>query len=88
MSMELQLVEALCGFQKPVKTLDNRTLLITSHAGKHDITLGSNMAAASTLKSSVLLVVRRVSLIILCLMGFIINACKWGCHSHEALAYI
>ncbi|XP_028833140.1 dnaJ homolog subfamily A member 1 [Denticeps clupeoides] len=32
--MELQLVEALCGFQKPVKTLDNRTLLITSHPGQ------------------------------------------------------
>lgn len=34
MSMELQLVEALCGFKKPVQTLDNRTLLITSHPGK------------------------------------------------------
>lgn len=33
MSLELQLVEALCGFQKPVQTLDNRTLLITSHPG-------------------------------------------------------
>ncbi|KAJ8385270.1 hypothetical protein AAFF_G00191470 [Aldrovandia affinis] len=34
MSMELQLVEALCGFRKPVQTLDNRTLLITSHPGE------------------------------------------------------
>ncbi|XP_061107542.1 dnaJ homolog subfamily A member 1-like [Conger conger] len=34
MSMELRLVEALCGFQKPVQTLDNRTLLITSHPGE------------------------------------------------------
>uniref|UniRef100_A0A672NLJ0 DnaJ homolog subfamily A member 1-like n=1 Tax=Sinocyclocheilus grahami TaxID=75366 RepID=A0A672NLJ0_SINGR len=34
MNMELQLVESLCGFQKPVKTLDNRTLLITSHPGE------------------------------------------------------
>ncbi|KAM9856828.1 dnaJ homolog subfamily A member 1 isoform 1-T2 [Aulostomus maculatus] len=34
MPMELQLVEALCGFQKPVQTLDNRTLLITSHPGE------------------------------------------------------
>ncbi|KAI1887797.1 hypothetical protein AGOR_G00194060 [Albula goreensis] len=34
MNMELQLVEALCGFQKPIKTLDNRTLLITSHPGE------------------------------------------------------
>ncbi|KAM6972701.1 dnaJ homolog subfamily A member 1 [Aplochiton taeniatus] len=34
MKMELQLVEALCGFRKPVKTLDNRTLLITSHPGE------------------------------------------------------
>lgn len=33
MTMELQLVEALCGFQKPVQTLDNRTLLVTSHPG-------------------------------------------------------
>ncbi|KAA0721894.1 DnaJ -like protein subfamily A member 1 [Triplophysa tibetana] len=32
-SMELQLVESLCGFQKPLKTLDNRILLITSHPG-------------------------------------------------------
>lgn len=32
-SMELQLVEALCGFKKPLQTLDNRTLLITSHPG-------------------------------------------------------
>ncbi|KAJ8357907.1 hypothetical protein AAFF_G00056460, partial [Aldrovandia affinis] len=31
MSVELQLVEALCGFHRPVQTLDNRTLLITSH---------------------------------------------------------
>uniref|UniRef100_A0A087XGU5 DnaJ heat shock protein family (Hsp40) member A1 n=1 Tax=Poecilia formosa TaxID=48698 RepID=A0A087XGU5_POEFO len=30
MSMELQLVEALCGFKRPVQTLDSRTLLITS----------------------------------------------------------
>ncbi|KAL7405188.1 hypothetical protein ABVT39_024973 [Epinephelus coioides] len=34
MSMDLQLVEALCGFKKPVQTLDNRTLLITSHPGE------------------------------------------------------
>ncbi|XP_056136009.1 dnaJ homolog subfamily A member 1 [Lampris incognitus] len=33
MTMDLQLVEALCGFQKPIQTLDNRTLLITSHPG-------------------------------------------------------
>lgn len=29
MRMELELVEALCGFQKSVKTLDNRHLLLT-----------------------------------------------------------
>ncbi|XP_041838792.1 dnaJ homolog subfamily A member 1 [Melanotaenia boesemani] len=34
MSMELQLVEALCGFKRPVQTLDNRTLLVTSHPGE------------------------------------------------------
>ncbi|XP_042560480.1 dnaJ homolog subfamily A member 1 [Clupea harengus] len=34
MTMELQLVEALCGFQKPVQTLDNRTLMVTSHPGE------------------------------------------------------
>ncbi|XP_015250442.1 PREDICTED: dnaJ homolog subfamily A member 1 [Cyprinodon variegatus] len=34
MSMELQLVEALCGFKKPVQTLDGRTLLVTSHPGE------------------------------------------------------
>ncbi|XP_061595292.1 dnaJ homolog subfamily A member 1 [Cololabis saira] len=34
MSMELQLGEALCGFKKPIQTLDNRTLLITSHPGE------------------------------------------------------
>ncbi|XP_026215714.1 dnaJ homolog subfamily A member 1 [Anabas testudineus] len=34
MSMELQLVEALCGFKKPVQTLDGRTILITSHPGE------------------------------------------------------
>ncbi|XP_051993987.1 dnaJ homolog subfamily A member 1-like [Xyrauchen texanus] len=34
MSMELQLVESLCGFQKLIKTLDNRTILITSHPGE------------------------------------------------------
>ncbi|MCI4394766.1 hypothetical protein PGIGA_G00172460 [Pangasianodon gigas] len=34
MTMEVQLVESLCGFQKPVRTLDNRTLLITSHPGE------------------------------------------------------
>ncbi|XP_035280566.1 dnaJ homolog subfamily A member 1-like [Anguilla anguilla] len=34
MTMELQLVEALCGFRKPLQTLDSRTLLITSHPGE------------------------------------------------------
>uniref|UniRef100_A0A8C7SCQ6 Uncharacterized protein n=1 Tax=Oncorhynchus mykiss TaxID=8022 RepID=A0A8C7SCQ6_ONCMY len=34
MTMELQLVEALCGFQKPCQTLDNRSLLITCHPGE------------------------------------------------------
>ncbi len=34
MRMELQLVEALCGFQKAIKTLDNRHLLITVLPGE------------------------------------------------------
>ncbi|ELW71594.1 DnaJ like protein subfamily A member 1 [Tupaia chinensis] len=29
-----QLVEALCGFQKPISTLGNRTIVITSHPGQ------------------------------------------------------
>uniref|UniRef100_A0A670KEV2 DnaJ heat shock protein family (Hsp40) member A1 n=1 Tax=Podarcis muralis TaxID=64176 RepID=A0A670KEV2_PODMU len=33
MSMDIQLVEALCGFQKPITMLDNRTIIITSHPG-------------------------------------------------------
>ncbi|KAI4547997.1 hypothetical protein MG293_000327 [Ovis ammon polii] len=32
--MEIQLVEILCGFQKPISTLDNRTIVITSHPGQ------------------------------------------------------
>ncbi|XP_043916905.1 dnaJ homolog subfamily A member 1 [Protopterus annectens] len=34
MHMEIELVESLCGFQKPVRTLDDRTMLITSHPGQ------------------------------------------------------
>lgn len=34
-TMTIQLVESLCGFQKPVVTMDNRTLLVTSHPGEH-----------------------------------------------------
>ncbi|XP_023618179.1 dnaJ homolog subfamily A member 1 isoform X2 [Myotis lucifugus] len=34
MCMDIQLVEALCGFQKPIATLDNRTIVITSHPGQ------------------------------------------------------
>jgi DnaJ family protein A protein 1 len=34
MRMELELVEALCGFQKTITTLDNRTLLITVLPGE------------------------------------------------------
>ena len=33
-SLEIDLVEALCGFNKTIKTLDNRTLLLTSHPGE------------------------------------------------------
>ena len=34
MCMDIQLVEALCSFQKPISTLDNRTIVITSHPGQ------------------------------------------------------
>ena len=34
MKMEVNLTEALCGFKRTIKTLDNRTLVITSHPGK------------------------------------------------------
>ncbi|XP_028661713.1 dnaJ homolog subfamily A member 1 [Erpetoichthys calabaricus] len=34
MHMDIQLVEALCGFQKPITTLDSRTIVITSHPGQ------------------------------------------------------
>ena len=34
MRMDIQLVEALCGFQKPISTLDNQTIVITSHPGQ------------------------------------------------------
>ena len=35
MRMDILLVESLCGFQKTIRTLDNRTLLITSLPGKN-----------------------------------------------------
>ncbi|MGH0189664.1 UNVERIFIED_CONTAM: hypothetical protein FKN15_037532 [Acipenser sinensis] len=34
MHMDLQLVESLCGFKKLITTLDNRTIVITSHPGQ------------------------------------------------------
>lgn len=34
MNIDITLVEALCGFQRTVKTLDGRTLLLTSHPGE------------------------------------------------------
>ncbi|XP_046940212.1 dnaJ homolog subfamily A member 1-like isoform X1 [Lynx rufus] len=34
MCMDIQLVEALCGFQKPISTLNNRAIVITSHPGQ------------------------------------------------------
>lgn len=32
--LEIELVEALCGFQKVIKTLDDRSLVITAIPGK------------------------------------------------------
>jgi DnaJ family protein A protein 1 len=32
--MDIQLVEALCGFQKPISTLDKKTIVIISHSGQ------------------------------------------------------
>jgi len=34
MKMDISLTEALCGFRRPIKTLDNRTIVITSHPGE------------------------------------------------------
>lgn len=31
---EIELTEALCGFQKTIEMLDNRQLVITSHPGE------------------------------------------------------
>lgn len=33
MQMHISLVEALCGFQKPIKTLDDRTIVISAIPG-------------------------------------------------------
>ena len=35
MEMDLELVEALCGFQKTIDTLDKRVLLLTNLPGKY-----------------------------------------------------
>ena len=34
MCMDTQLVEALCGFQRPIATFDNQTIVITYHPGQ------------------------------------------------------
>lgn len=35
MKMKIQLSEALCGFKKTIKTLDDRVLVITSRSGRY-----------------------------------------------------
>lgn len=47
MSMDIQLVEALCGFQKPIAMLDNRTIIITSHPGKSALLWKMNFGTVS-----------------------------------------
>ena len=39
MKMQIKLVEALCGFRKTIRTLDNRTLIISSPPGTLNIYL-------------------------------------------------
>ena len=39
MKIDLNLNEALCGFKKTIKTLDNRVLVIQSHPGLKKIKL-------------------------------------------------
>ena len=41
MKMELTLTEALCGFQRVVKTLDNRQLVITNLPGRFQFSSSS-----------------------------------------------
>lgn len=40
MSMHIELVEALCGFQKTIQTMDGRTLVITSLPGRFSLCHG------------------------------------------------
>ena len=37
MTMNVDLTEALCGFQRTIETLDKRTLVITSFPGEHHV---------------------------------------------------
>ena len=39
MKMQIKLVEALCGFRKTIRTLDNRTVIINSPPGTLNIYL-------------------------------------------------
>ena len=43
MQMQLTLTEALCGFQKGIQTLDDRTLVITSYPGIVFIKAGNSL---------------------------------------------
>ena len=43
MQMEIELVEALCGFQKAITTLDSRSLVLTCIPGTYAVSSGRHL---------------------------------------------